>query len=140
MDKFTLSDYHSIKYPPKNLFGVLRQKILLFGVLRHWEVSNNLNPLVDDVAADSDSDKADNLLEYQWGIDPHDPDTDDDSMVDGWEINNALNPLINDGGSDPDGDGLSNHVEFQYNTDPHDTDTDDDGYSDSVEILGPIEN
>ncbi|KKN37132.1 hypothetical protein LCGC14_0766600 [marine sediment metagenome] len=51
-----------------------------------WEVDNLLNPLVNDTMLDPDTDLLMNILEYQLGTNPQDPDTDDDGWIDGDEV------------------------------------------------------
>jgi len=104
------------------------------GMLDGWEVSNSLNPLIDDSGGDSDSDNLSNLDEYTNNTDPNDSDTDDDGMPDGWEVSNSLNPLINDSSGDLDSDNLSNLDEYTNGTDPNDPDTDDDKLLDGDEV------
>jgi concanavalin A-like lectin/glucanase superfamily protein/thrombospondin type 3 repeat protein len=100
-----------------------------------WEVSNSLDPLVDDAAIDSDSDGLTNLQEYGLGTDPQSPDTDGDGMPDGWEVSNSFDPLVDDASGDADGDGLTNLQEYTNSTNPHVADTDDDGLSDYDEVI-----
>ena len=38
-----------------------------------WEVTNGLNPAIDDASLDADSDGIDNLGEYLFCTDPQDP-------------------------------------------------------------------
>jgi len=98
-----------------------------------WEVSNSLDPLMDDAAGDSDLDLLSNIDEYNNGTDPNDSDTDNDLMPDGWEVINSLDPLVDDAIGDPDLDNLSNLDEYNIGTNPHNADTDGDGYSDGEE-------
>jgi len=51
-----------------------------------WEVDNLLNPLVNDTTLDPDNDLLMNILEYQHGTNPQDPDTDNDNWTDGDEV------------------------------------------------------
>ncbi|HEC40574.1 hypothetical protein LCGC14_1320730 [marine sediment metagenome] len=82
-----------------------------------WEVSNSLNPLINDSSGDLDSDNLSNLDEYTNGTDPNDSDTDDDKLLDGQEVNKyQTNPLSRD----TDGDGYSDYDEiFVHGTDPN---------------------
>ncbi|MBQ4400558.1 MAG: VWA domain-containing protein, partial [Synergistaceae bacterium] len=92
---------------------------------------------------DSDGDGLIDSLEYTFGTDPDDPDTDDDGLTD-WEELNWLNynPLakdtdgngIPDGDEDYDNDGLTNVQEGNYSTDMAAYDTDSDGLSDGDEV------
>jgi peptidoglycan/xylan/chitin deacetylase (PgdA/CDA1 family) len=69
---------------------------------------------------DSDSDGLPDNWEIILGLDPNDPDTNGDGILDGDE--------------DADGDGLSNHNEFIYSTDPLNPDSDGDGVNDGDEV------
>ncbi len=70
--------------------------------------------------ADWDGDGLINSWEWRLGLNPNDPDTDNDGIPDGNE--------------DADGDGLTNLQEIvTYGTDPLDWDTDDDGLGDGWE-------
>ena len=51
-----------------------------------WEIDNLLNPLVNDTTLDPDNDLLMNILEYQHGTNPQDPDTDNDNWTDGDEV------------------------------------------------------
>ena len=111
------------------------------GMLDDWEVSNNLNPIVDDASGDLDGDGLTNLQEFQNNTDPNSSDSDADGMLDGWEVSNNLNPIVDDASGDLDGDGLTNLQEFQNNTDPNNPDSDGDGMPDGWEVsnnLNPI--
>ena len=96
-----------------------------------WEIAHGLNPLVDDSAADADSDGLNNLAEYLAGTDPGDPDSDDDGLTDGAEVNTYwTNPMV----ADTDGDGLSDSVEVTTtHTNPNEADTDGDGIVDGID-------
>ena len=115
------------------------------GMPNGWEIDNGLNPLLNDAAADADGDRLKNLVEYENGTDPNNPDTDydgisdkdevdagtdpadsdsdNDGLPDKWEVDNRLDPLDNtlDNGAngDPDDDWLSNLLEYQSGTDPN---------------------
>ena len=93
---------------------------------------------------DLDTDGLTNFEEYNYGTKVNDPDTDDDSLLDGPEINGtagsrpATNPLL----PDTDGDGLGDGVETNTGvwagaadtgTNPVDKDWDKDGLPDGVE-------
>ncbi|TXT54058.1 MAG: hypothetical protein BAJATHORv1_90006 [Candidatus Thorarchaeota archaeon] len=59
----------------------------------HWEITNGLNPLIDDAFFDLDEDGLMNLDEYLHGTDPNLWDTDGDDISDRWEVYNGWNPL-----------------------------------------------
>jgi subtilisin family serine protease len=91
-----------------------------------WESENRLDPLDGEEDngpdGDPDNDGLTNLVEYQGGTDPHNPDSDGDGLSDLWESENGLDPLDAEGASgpdgDPDGDGMSNLDEYRDGTDP----------------------
>ncbi len=115
------------------------------------------NTVIYKVDFDSDRDGLGNNEENELGLDPFNPDTDNDGltdgdeiyqyftsplsndtdsdgMPDGWEVQYGLDPKHNDSYKDEDGDGLSNLEEYQYGTDPTNMDTDGDGFNDYEEI------
>ena len=69
---------------------------------------------------DLGSDGLPDWWEVWLGLDPHNPDTDGDGILDGDE--------------DHDNDGLANHDEWIYGTDPTSPDSDGDGVSDGQEV------
>jgi len=69
--------------------------------------------------SDLDNDGIPDISEPSLGLDPNDPDTDNNGVPDGQE--------------DWDGDGLPNNLEALIGTDPADTDTDADGWQDGQE-------
>lgn len=80
-----------------------------------------------DALDDFDKDGLTNFEEYIHGIDPLNPDTDEDGMPDGWEVYYGLNPNnASDKDEDFDNDGLSNYEEYLYGTNPASKDTDND--------------
>ena len=127
------------------------------GMPDKWELDNQLNPLVSDIALDPDNDGLTNLEEFQQLTDPQDPDTDGDDLTDGnevhvrltdplnfdsdfdglpdgWELQYGMNPLVaNNPNADPDGDGLTNAQEATYGTNPTAADSDGDGTNDGDE-------
>ena len=125
----------------------------LDGILDSWEKKhalNHLNP--SDAALDTDSDGLSNLLEFVYGTNPNDPDTDFGGLQDGAEVYALKNPtnfkddqwteeqvteFHTQSGTqyDTDGDKISNDVEKKYGTDPIQIDTDKDGLSDFDELF-----
>lgn len=123
-----------------------------------WELYYHFNPLVADSYFDNDTDLLNSSLEFQYGTDPFNPDTDGDGLTDGeevftygtsptkvdtdgdlipdkYELDNGLDPLDPaDGLDDEDSDGLTNYEEYFFGTDPRDPDTDDDGLPDEWEV------
>lgn len=98
-----------------------------------WEINNNLNPIVDDAAADSDNDGLTNIEEYTKRTDPTKADTDDDGLSDGDEVHTYLtNPLI----ADTDRDRVDDGLEVSHGTNPFSNlDQDLDGMSDDWEVI-----
>lgn len=89
------------------------------------------------------NEKFTNKEEYENGTDPKNPDTDNDTMIDGWEAYFGLNPKWNDSSNDTDKDGLTNLEEWNYDTNPNSSDTENDKMPDKWEIdngLKPKEN
>ncbi|QTD51194.1 PKD domain-containing protein [Sulfidibacter corallicola] len=97
--------------------------------------------VVDNDATDSDGDGLSDARELANGTDLLDPDSDDDSLLDGaevdthltnplnedtdfdlipdgFEVNNGLDPLRDDADEDLDDDGFSNLEEYEAGTDP----------------------
>ncbi|MFX1255553.1 MAG: PQQ-binding-like beta-propeller repeat protein [Promethearchaeota archaeon] len=126
------------------------------GMWDGWEVTNTLDPLVNDTILDPDADGLTNWQEYQSYTDPRsndtdndglgdgqeleintDPlktDTDGDELPDGWEVRYGLDATSDDKLDDPDGDGLLNLYEFRNSTHPQNADTDADGLPDGWEV------
>jgi hypothetical protein len=76
-----------------------------------------------------------NLFDAQYTADPHDPDSDDDGLLDGFEVANGFDPIGTDESElDPDLDGLTNLEEQGAGTDPGNADTDGDGFDDGFEV------
>jgi len=57
-----------------------------------WEEENELNTELDESESDGDGDYANNLVEYLFGTDPTNPDSDNDGYFDGEEIKKGYNP------------------------------------------------
>ncbi|CAM2009204.1 hypothetical protein [Acanthopleuribacter pedis] len=99
--------------------------------------------VVDPGELDPDEDGLTNRREEELGTDPNDPDSDDDTLLDGaevdthgtnplaadsdgdtmpdgYEVGFGLNATVNDADDDLDNDGFSNITEFQEGTDPSD--------------------
>lgn len=102
-------------------------------------VSNTaLNP-----GDDLDADSLTNMQEYQYGTDPNDADTDNDTLLDGPELTGVgLRPPTSPLKADTDGDGLSDSAESNSGTwvspsdpgtNPAEPDSDNDGLKDGVE-------
>ncbi|MBT8201845.1 MAG: hypothetical protein KJO87_00915, partial [Acidimicrobiia bacterium] len=53
------------------------------GLPDDWEIAQGLNPALDDAGQDPDHDGLSNLLEYERGTDPLNPDSDGDGIGDG---------------------------------------------------------
>ncbi len=58
-----------------------------------WEVSNSLDPLVNDATSDLDGDGLTNIEEFHLGTLVTNPDTDHDGFSDGLEVALSFNPL-----------------------------------------------
>jgi len=123
-----------------------------------WEIQYGFNPLVPDSHFDNDSDLLNATMEFLYGSNPFDADTDDDGLTDGeevlsyntdptledtdgdlmddyYEINQGFDPLDDsDSQDDADNDGLTNYEEFFWHTNPHSNDTDGDDMSDKWEV------
>jgi hypothetical protein len=116
-----------------------------------WESAHGLNVGIDDAALDPDNDTSTNLQEFTADTDPQDPDSDDDTLLDGYEkktgtwvspTNTGTNPL----NTDSDADSLSDAMEnpdlpwlspAQPGTNPNLYDTDSDTFSDAEEVNWP---
>jgi hypothetical protein len=83
-----------------------------------------------DKTADPDGDKLGNLLEFQLGTNPLNPDSDGAGCWDGWEHLYGLDPaLARDDSYDSDNDGWTNYREFLEGTNPLKANTDNDIYT-----------
>lgn len=89
---------------------------------------------------DPDNDGVNNLGEQRLGTDPDDPDSDDDTLLDGvetatWIFVNASNRGTNPTLADTDGDGLRDDLEDGVLSSPLLVDTDGDDFDDAKEVL-----
>ena len=90
------------------------------------------------LAQDSDGDGLTDVVEFIYGTDPFNPDSDFGGMLDGAEVlldgTDPLNPA--DDAFDSDSDGLSDGAEIAVtSTDPFNSDTDGGGQFDGEEVL-----
>lgn len=86
---------------------------------------------VPDGLADEDGDGLGANREERLGLDPNDPDTDDDGLTDGEEVDKYLTDPLD---PDTDDDGLLDGAEIEAGTDPFEPDTDGDGLTDGEEV------
>ncbi|MFW9996008.1 MAG: hypothetical protein ACFFD4_28465 [Candidatus Odinarchaeota archaeon] len=131
------------------------------GMADTWETANGLDNMDStDGTEDLDEDGLRNDLEFQFGTDPRQADTDGDTLPDGYEYFNGLDGNVNDAvddtdgdgmpnlweylnglqagnytdaGSDLDGDGLTNLIEYQFGSWANRSDTDSDNMPDRYE-------
>ena len=105
--------------------------------------ADEANNAILDGAEDFDNDSVRTFIEYRYGTDPHDRDTDDDQLLDWFELRyDDLDPQATDtdgdgtldAAEDFDDEGLSNEREQTHRTKPHDSDTDDDNLTDAYEV------
>jgi hypothetical protein len=105
---------------------------------------------------DADLDGVPDNVEGLMGLDPNNPDSDGDGILDGdedpdsdgvrtsWELAYGFDPRvrdtngdgIDDGDEDPDNDRLTSRQEQTARTNPVRSDTDGDGWSDEAEVSG----
>ena len=104
------------------------------GMPAGWEI-DYFDTIERDGSGDLDVDGLNDLLEYQAGTFPDNPDSENDGMTDGWEVNYGLDPLSDDGSADMDSDQLGNLSEFELGTLPDNPDTDGDGHTDGAEVI-----
>lgn len=97
----------------------------------------------DEPLLDDDCDGLSNATEVEQGLDPQDPDTDDDGLGDYAEARlTSTDPLkpdsdgdgVLDGAEDPDGDGLTNAEEIEAGSAYDMADGDRDGLTDPQEL------
>ncbi|QIF02261.1 choice-of-anchor Q domain-containing protein [Roseimicrobium sp. ORNL1] len=107
------------------------------GLANLYELAWGMNPTQPDTDNDGTTDLVD-VLAAEW---PNEfPDSDNDDLADAWEQYFFGNLSQLDTG-DPDGDGLTNYYEMRLGYFPNDADSDDDNTSDFFEALnisGPI--
>lgn len=126
-DSDSLTDWFEIYYTNSNATNSDTDSDLMPD---GWEYQHNLNLFSDDSGLDPDADDLTNLREYQYGTDPNDEDTDDDSLEDGDEVD-VYN--TNPNNVDTDHDGLPDNEEINIGSNPNDTDSDNDGLLDGEE-------
>jgi hypothetical protein len=105
--------------------------------------ANEADDGVDDGREDYENDSVPTHVEHEYGIDPFDPDTDDDDLTDAFEVEySTMQPATadtdgdgtSDAREDPDEEGLVNLGEQEHQTHPLDPDTDDDNLTDYYEV------
>jgi hypothetical protein len=105
--------------------------------------ANESNNGVIDGAEDFDDDRVSTYIEYRNGLNPFDPDTDEDRLTDWFELTyDQLDPLsadtdadgTSDDNEDFDGEGFENIREQEWGTHPHEADTDADNLTDAYEV------
>jgi len=83
---------------------------------------------------DKDKDGISNIDEFEMDLDINDIDSDNDGMDDGWEFQYSLNPgNPDDANEDADSDDVTNLNEFQLGLIPIAPDSDYDNYYDGIE-------
>ncbi|MDB4489211.1 hypothetical protein N9017_03760, partial [Akkermansiaceae bacterium] len=107
-----------------------------------YEVTNSLDPNVDDADLDPDNDTLSSLTEFGLGTNPQLADSDMDGLNDNVETNTGTFVDATNTGTDPvaddsDGDTLSDGDEVDVHmTDPNSVDSDGDLFDDNEEIDG----
>lgn len=129
------------------------------GMPDFYELTNGLDPNVDDAADDLDGDNLTNFAEFEGGTNPQDPDTDGDDLEDGDEINiHDTDPANPDSDQDglTDGEEVSGYLNPFLDgvlrdpfvpgvdpggdpTDPNEADSDGDGFDDNQEMQFSID-
>lgn len=104
---------------------------------------------------DADADGVPDVVEPALGLDPSNPDTDGDGILDGqedfdgdrlmtsWELVFGYDPRlrdsdgngVNDEDEDPDADGVRNRIEAERRLNPGNADSDADGWDDNGELV-----
>lgn len=119
------------------------------GMPNGYENANGLNPNLNDASDDLDGDTLSNLIEFQNGTLPNNPDSDNDGLRDDYESGGGTWVSATETGTDPlnpdsDGDTLADGVESNTGTftssdntgtNPNLLDTDEDGANDGTEVL-----
>jgi hypothetical protein len=82
------------------------------GMTDAYEITNGLNPNINDSSLDADLDGLTNLEEYNLGTNPQLADTDGDAIPDGFEVSHNMDPTTNDSSLDEDSDSISNLDEY----------------------------
>lgn len=102
------------------------------GLWDAYELAYNMDITdASDASLDYDGDGLTNIVEFDLGTDPTQPDTDSDGVDDGTEVELGFEPISYDVHlRDTDGDGLSYRVEQDYGSEHLNPDTDDDGVID----------
>lgn len=101
-----------------------------------WETDNSLDPNNatgdDGASGDPDGDLLANLTEHAYATDPHDADSDDDTLSDHFEV---MVSFTNPNAADSDYDGLGDAVEWLvYYSNPWSNDSDGDTLGDAHEV------
>ena len=65
------------------------------GMPDDWETTYGLNTSLDDSLLDMDHDGLTNIIEYQKGTYPNDPDSDNDGLLDGQEVAHSISFDVN---------------------------------------------
>jgi hypothetical protein len=102
-----------------------------------WEIEHSLDPKsavgINGAEGDPDADQLTNLEEYYFYSNPHDSDSDDDSLSDYAEVYEYYTAVWN---ADTDLDGLNDGLEIlTWHTDPFNSDSDSDTLTDGEEVF-----
>lgn len=138
-DGDSLSDDYEIANPPQNPLQSDTADDDGDGLPDAWEQLHfgaNFTEAQYNATGDPDGDNCDNTCEFQRGLNPMNPDTDNDGLNDGYEVN-TVSPLTSPLNPDTDGDGLLDGAEVNtHGTRPDIVDTDGDGLRDGLEVNG----